>query len=117
MGKLDLLKWFHNKYSLYNAVDKDNFEISHAAARGGNLKLVRWLKNRRYYFDEGACCEAAAKGHLEVLQWLKKHKHRMSYWTFAAAKKNDQHHVLEWLKENGCNFTENDVEYAALRAM
>lgn len=43
--------------------------ICSAAAEGGHLEVVKWLRARNIGWDVWTCVGAAAGGHLEVLQW------------------------------------------------
>ena len=42
-----------------------------AAAAGGHLALLQWLRQNGCSWDEGTCSCAASGGHLAVLQWAR----------------------------------------------
>ena len=44
-----------------------------AAARGGYLEVLQWLRTQAppYHWDSSTCSEAASHGHLRLLQWAR----------------------------------------------
>merc|ERR1711934_735087 len=46
-------------------------EITGAAARGGQLETLKWLRSKGCPWDEDACAGAAESGHLEMVKWLR----------------------------------------------
>jgi hypothetical protein len=42
----------------------------YAAARGGHLEVLKWLRDNDCPWDTWTCANAAVHGHLEVLKWF-----------------------------------------------
>jgi len=71
-----------------------------AAASGGHLETLKWLRGSGCHWDENTCTRAALGGHLETLTWAREngcawspdyvHRAAMGYKP-----------VVEWLRENG----------------
>jgi hypothetical protein len=48
-----------------------NVGVCAAAASGGHLDVLKWLRREGCPWDEGVCAEAACWGDLEMLRWLR----------------------------------------------
>ena len=71
-----------------------------AAARQGNLEMVKYCVANECPIDECACANAAESGHLECLKYL--HEEAKAPWdwrTAAWAAANGHLHILEYLVE------------------
>ena len=65
-NKLELLKWAREE----KKCEWDEWTIN-AAARQGNLEMVKYCVANECPIDEWACAHAAENGHLEVLKYLR----------------------------------------------
>ena len=65
-NKLELLKWAREE----KKCEWDEWTIN-AAARQGNLEMVKYCVANECPIDETACAYAAENGHLEVLKYLR----------------------------------------------
>ena len=65
-NKLELLKWAREE----KECEWDEWTIN-AAARQGNLEMVKYCVANECPIDETACACAAENGHLEVLKYLR----------------------------------------------
>ena len=61
---IHILSWLDRKGFLFG---KDNGLACSAAAGGGHLATVFWLRGKGFDWDEHACGEAAGAGRLDVL--------------------------------------------------
>ena len=94
-NKLELLKWIREE----GKFDWDHKTIW-AAARQGNLEMLKYCVANQCPIGERACACAAENGHLECLKYL--HEEAKAPWdsvTASLAAKNGQLHILEYLVE------------------
>ena len=94
-NKLELLKWAGEKKKctwVHDAIK--------AAARQGNLEMVKYCVANECPISEDACARAADRGHLECLKYLREEaKVPWNYRTAARAAENGHLHILEYLVE------------------
>ena len=94
-NKLELLKWIREE----KKCDWDSGTIN-AAARQGNLEMVKYCVANECPMYEDACENAAENGHLEILKYLREEvKARWDWNTATRAAKNGHLHILEYLVE------------------
>jgi hypothetical protein len=94
-NKLELLKWAREE----KKCEWDDRTIW-AAARQGNLEMVKYCVANECPIDESAYANAALEGHLEILKYLREEgKAPWDYWTANFATKNGHLHILEYLDE------------------
>jgi hypothetical protein len=94
-NKLELLKWAREE----KKCKWDKYTIN-AAARQGNLKMVKYCVANECPMNERACAFAAEYGQLECLKYLHEEvKARWDSWTATRAAKNGHLHILEYLVE------------------
>ncbi|KAJ3250112.1 hypothetical protein HK103_004034 [Boothiomyces macroporosus] len=70
------------------------------AAKNGNLKNMKWLKENNCPLYIGTFREAANNGDLETMKWLKENNCPWDGWTFSVAEENGDLETMKWLKEN-----------------
>jgi hypothetical protein len=94
-NKLELLKWAREeKKCTWNS------RTINAAARQGNLEMVKYCVANECPIDEFACANAAKNGHLEVLKYLREEaKVPCDATTAYRAASNGHLHILEYLVE------------------
>ena len=73
-----------------------------AAARGGNLKELKGLRENGCPWHEMTCMGAAMGGHLDMLQWARANSGPWNEKTCEGAARGGQLEVLQWLRANGC---------------
>ena len=78
--------------------------ICNRAAEGGQLHVLKWARSMdppcAWGYDT---TQAAARGgHLDVLVWLRQHQCPWNKYTIDAAARSGHHAVVEWARENGC---------------
>ncbi|CCO20730.1 PREDICTED: similar to predicted protein [Bathycoccus prasinos] len=94
-NKLELLKWAREEKNC----DWDELTIN-AAARQGNLEMVKYCFANECPIDAWACTRAAENGHLECLKYLHEEvKAPWNSWTAEWAAKYGHLHILEYLVE------------------
>jgi hypothetical protein len=110
-NKLELLKWAREEKKCEWSVGPIN-----AAARQGNLEMVKYCVANQCPIITGACASAAESGHLEVLKYLREEvKAPWDFRTAAWAAENGHLHILEYLVERKyCGYNEWACEYAAM---
>ena len=109
-NKLELLKWAREE----KKCDWDECTIT-AAARQGNLEMVKYCAANQCPINELACEIAASEGHLECLKYLREEAKAPWDWSTAAwAALNGHLHILEYLVERKYDqFCEDACAYAA----
>jgi hypothetical protein len=109
-NKLELLKWAREEKKC-----KWGEGTITAAARQGNLEMVKYCVANECPIDEWACARAAQNGHLEMLKYL--HEVAKAPWgsgTAAWAALNGHLHILEYLVERKYDkYNDWACEYAA----
>ena len=91
-NKLELLTWAREEKKCKWAREEKKCKWDHmtinAAARQGNLKMVKYCVANECPIDTGACAHAALHGHLEVLKYLREEAKAPWDWetAFFAAK-------------------------------
>ena len=94
-NKLELLKWAREE----KKCEWGEGTIT-AAARQGNLEMVKYCVANECPIDEDASANAAARGHLECLKYLlEEAKAPWNSYTAAWAAESGHLHILEYLVE------------------
>ena len=94
-NKLELLKWAREEKKCEWSVGPIN-----AAARQGNLEMVKYCVANECPINENACAYAASGGQLECLKYLHEEvKAPWDFWTAKWAARNGHLHILEYLVE------------------
>jgi len=98
-NKLELLKWAREEKKC-----KWDDRTINAAARQGNLEMVKYCVANECPIDAWACAWAAQNGHLEVLKYLREEaKATWDSLTASFAAENGHLHILEYLVERKYN--------------
>ena len=84
-----------------------------AAAEGGHLEVLQWARANGCEWDEDTCFEAAQGGHLEVLQWARANGCEWDEGTCSLAARGGHLEVLQWARANGCKWNECTCSCAA----
>eukprot|EP00588_Corethron_pennatum_P026107 CAMPEP_0194321338 /NCGR_PEP_ID=MMETSP0171-20130528/17552_1 /TAXON_ID=218684 /ORGANISM="Corethron pennatum, Strain L29A3" /LENGTH=211 /DNA_ID=CAMNT_0039079179 /DNA_START=367 /DNA_END=1002 /DNA_ORIENTATION=- len=87
-----------------------NWWASQAAAGGGHLEMLQWLRGEECPWGSWTCRAAAEGGHLEVLQWTVASGCPWDEWTCKAAADGGHLGVLRWAIENGCDYDEDNFK-------
>ena len=98
-NKLELLKWAREE----KKCEWDERTID-AAARQGNLEMVKYCVANACPIYEWACESAASAGHLECLKYLREEAKAPWDWRTATCAAGNGHlHILEYLVERKYN--------------
>ena len=110
-NKLELLKWAREEKKC-----KWDAGTIEAAARQGNLEMVKYCVANKCPIRTVACACAALNGHLEVLKYLHEEvKAPWGSWTAVGAAQNGHLHILEYLVERKFDkYNEGACELAAM---
>jgi len=76
------------------------------AAKGGHLRVLKWLRENGCPWDESTCEKAAEGGHLEVLKWARENGCPWNWLTCAKAAERGHLETLKWARENDCPWDE-----------
>lgn len=95
-GLLDLVLWCH--LSLGSEWDE---QTCYAAAWGGQLAMLQWLRTQGCPWDAHAMDAAAEGGHLGVLLWMKQQGLDACSKVCDAAAQGGHLHLLEFLQSEG----------------
>ena len=73
-GSLEIMEFLWNlPVNAEYAIEMDdcfyNSECTQAAAMGGHLEVLKWLRSKGFPLDEETVTAAAKGGHLDVMQW------------------------------------------------
>ena len=94
-NKLELLKWAREEKQC-----EWDYGTIYAAARRGNLEMVKYCVANECPIEEWACSNAASEGRLEILKYLHEEaKALLGYWSANLAASNGHLHILEYLVE------------------
>jgi len=109
-NKLELLKWAREE----KECEWDSRTID-AAARQGNLEMVKYCVANECPIDVYACANAAGNGHLECLKYLREEvKALWDSRTASWAAHNGHLHILEYLVERKYDkYSEYACQWAA----
>ena len=83
------------------------------AAGGGHLEMLQWLRAVGCPLDEWTCAYAASGGHLEMLQWARANGAPLNEYTCTEAARKGHLEVLQWARANGCPWSEAPCRLAA----
>src|SRR5690606_3822841 len=109
----NLLIWA-NEHAFPLVQLRDGKDACEAAARGGHLAVLQWLREQKCRWSTSTCESAAESGHLAVLQWA--HERGCPLGDAAAYAARGGHlHVLQWLRSQGCEW-DSWVTLGAARA-
>jgi len=110
---MHVLRWAWEHGAREHDCERTEAITCEAAAAGGHMEVLRWLREHGHRWDEGTCHAAAKGGHLEVLKWVRGHGCPWTPGTCAGAAQGGHMDVLEWLRVHGCPFDESACEFAA----
>eukprot|EP00611_Tribonema_gayanum_P019784 TRINITY_DN3494_c0_g2_i1.p1 TRINITY_DN3494_c0_g2~~TRINITY_DN3494_c0_g2_i1.p1 ORF type:complete len:359 (-),score=31.87 TRINITY_DN3494_c0_g2_i1:256-1332(-) len=80
-----------------------------AAARRGDLTVVQWLHAQGCPWDENACCEAAEGGHIEVAKYLFEQGCPWDGRVCCRAARYGQLSVLQFAHAHGCPWKHDEA--------
>ena len=101
LGEVSLLKDRHSRGLL-----PDWPLLCASAAKGGQLKVLQWLRENECPWDELTCRAAADGGQLEVLKWARANGCPWDEKTCAFAAEGGHLEMLKWARENDCPWNE-----------
>ena len=78
--------------------------ICAAAARVGNMEILRFARSSGFPWNSVVCTYAALGGHLEVLQWARSNGCGWCTSTCYGAARAGRLEVLQWSRANGCEW-------------
>lgn len=97
-GHLNICQWMKiHEFSFFS-----ERQCATGAAEGNHIKLLEWLKDSNYKFDENVCKYAAKGGHLHIIKWLRNNACPWKESTFEYAAGTGNLDLLQWLKQKRC---------------
>jgi hypothetical protein len=109
-GSIDKIQWLHTEH---NCPFPTN--ITHSAARVGDVRLLKWLNQQQCVFDKGTSMRAVEYGHQTVLEYL--HNEGLlqaAHDICEPAAEGGYMSVLKFLNEHGYgNLSKRVIENAA----
>jgi hypothetical protein len=111
LGYLSLLKDRHSRGLL-----PDWPLLCAAAARNGDLEMLKALRADDCPWDARTCAYAAAGGHLAMVKWTWPnfdHDCPLCKWTCSYAAEGSHLETLKWAREQGCPWDDRTCTYAA----
>lgn len=103
-GHTEVLEWFAGKA---HAFDKAIYTA--AAADGGQLGALAWLRAAGCPWDDRVCLYSAARGHLHVIEWAIEHGCMWHPEATATAAARGHLDVAEWCLAHGCTVA-NEID-------
>jgi len=100
-AQMPVLQWINAQRPLYKLRIMDDVLVR-AAAGGGHIHMIEWLRSKGCTWSERACTMAAQEGHLHALQWLRERGCPWDEKVCARAMRNGHLHIVEWARANGC---------------
>jgi hypothetical protein len=85
----------------------EDYSLCYSAATSGNLKNLKWLKEKGCLWDEETCSKAACEGHLHILSWAREQGCPWNCKTSSKAAYYGHINILEWLKTQDYQFDHN----------
>ena len=108
-GHVDILEWLVPKYNV-----KWGKIHTAAAARGGHLVALQWLRARRIPWDSNAVTQAAAYNHAEVVMWAVQNGGHLRLNAMWAAAERGHLEMVRLLRERlGCSMDAKTCGWAA----
>jgi hypothetical protein len=95
-GSLAKLLWLHQEQNCELFDD-----VVEYAARGGNVDMLKWLKDKGLHFTADTCKYAALNGFVPALQYLRDQGCPWNQGASEAAARYGQLAALKWLLEQG----------------
>jgi Ankyrin repeats (many copies) len=101
-GRLNILIWFHNKYSEFRNPkgNLDSTSLCHFAAKRGNLEMLRWLIDNKFPIGNGIVHSAAESGNRGVVGWLLDRGY--NWWQTSDVFLCQNYDFVKWCLERGC---------------
>lgn len=108
MGNLDLCRWLMADADVCSAITANQpIDLLRAAAIGGHVHVLEWAReSHKLPWDASVCAAAAHGGQLETVQWLRLHCCPWDKATTTWAAVEGHAALLAWARENGCDFSE-----------
>ena len=91
---MELIK-FNTKF-----INGYRYNVARGAIVGGNLKILKWLKEQGYQFDSNDWYHAVKYQVLRVLKWAKNNGYKVNQWAFDYAIKNKHLDILKFAYKN-----------------
>ncbi len=105
-GKLELLKLVVNQ-------DIEKLRPCLLAAESGNLDILKWLIENKYYINNHICEVAALNGHIDIIKWIWENNYFWDDKTCSFAAINGHLEIIKWARANGCDWNKNVCSNAA----
>ena len=110
-GNIDIVKWLSSK----NIID-NNIHCTESAAKGGNLEVLKHVRQLGFQWSNKVCILAAKNGHLDMIKWARSQEcpwNPSKMFPAAVTCRTNQLDLYEWLWQQECPF---DAEETFLRA-
>eukprot|EP00594_Rhizosolenia_setigera_P015229 CAMPEP_0178980314 /NCGR_PEP_ID=MMETSP0789-20121207/26417_1 /TAXON_ID=3005 /ORGANISM="Rhizosolenia setigera, Strain CCMP 1694" /LENGTH=238 /DNA_ID=CAMNT_0020670693 /DNA_START=152 /DNA_END=868 /DNA_ORIENTATION=- len=106
-GKLNVMKWFDTK-----EFDIDEYECAEVAACHGHIHILQWLWEEKGLELYGGLYNWAIEGgQLNVMKWLREQEVDWCVYTFKYAAIKGNLDVLQWLHNEGCPWLDDHFQF------
>ena len=112
-GDLDTIKWIEKEKPQCRGKVIWSEGATFGAAMGGNLGVLKYIRERGCAWNPGTCYAAALRGHLDVLKYAHEHGCPWDHCTCMAAANGGHLDVLKYAREHGCPWDELTCSHAA----
>ena len=111
-GNMQCLQWIVARSS--SILHGFGARIMIAAAEGGHLDILKWLRGKGCRWNREIVAIAARNGHIDCLKWAHENGGQWyRYYICAFAAEGGSLDALQWARENGCPWDNNTCSNAA----
>jgi len=112
-GHLGVLEYMHHMNRTHLSDGNVDKKVVRAAAKGGHLHVVQWLRERQCRWHFETLWGAVKRGHFDTVRWLIENGCPWGTTTMATAIMSGRMDLVQWLNDHGCKRGDYGVWHAA----